>query len=100
MEKPTIMSHLAEIRRVAEQERDSYESSEAVTQVVCLAELQLPEAVRTAILNYSTEATLSWIACPTMRECVAACQVLTRHTGMTCTAEFGDSNLVKFTFQL
>jgi len=100
MEKPTIMSHLAEIRRVAEQERDSYESSEAVTQIVCLAELKLPEAVHTAILNYSTEATLSWIACPTMRECLAACQVLARHTGMMCTAEFGDSNLVKFTFQL
>lgn len=95
------MINLAQTRWNAELERYSFETSEPVVQIVALAELQVAEAVRTAILNYSTEVVISWVACPTMRECLAACRVLTRRTGMPCSSEY-DTNLgrVKFTFQL
>lgn len=98
MEKPTIMSHLAEIRRVAEQERDSYESSEAVLEIVKQVEAQLPEALRIAILNYKEEASVSWIACDTARLRAAVCRVLTQRTGMACASE-ADGYIATFRFK-
>lgn len=98
MEKPTIMSHLAEIRRVAEQERDSYESSEAVLKIVKQVEAELPAALRTAILNYD-EATVSWISCDTARLRAAVCRVLTQRTGMACASDT-DGYIATFRFKL
>ena len=94
---PDLFAHLIQVRRAAEQERDSYESSEAVLEIVKQVEAQLPEALRSAILNYK-EASVSWISCDTARLRAAACRVLTRRTGMLCTSE-ADGYITTFMFK-